>query len=294
MSKIIHNIRFLFRKRLKIPASFIYTPIRDITYRPDFNEISQYNEAINNDKHSLSDNPPAAHPMFYTKINWRITEKLNEYLEKPIDEKILKTIVHQSEHISIYEQLCVDMNLAVKSKLWSIEPHKKGTKMMVRFDYFSGENLLATEYTSGIFFGVKCLGKGICLGEKPESFRIEEQPLREMRISIDKNLPWDYAKKAEIDAPIHTNLKFAHSIGLPGNILQGTCTLGKSVNAIMQMEQLNSFECISSISAKFTGMIVPPDIMTIRILKKTKSTIYFDVLNKKKQAVIKGGQLVIE
>jgi len=292
LSKIIQSIRFFFRKRLKISSSFVYTPIGDVTYRPDFNEIDQYNEAINNDKSIMSDSSPVAHPMFYTKINWRITEKLNEYLEKPIDKRILKTIVHQSEHISIYKPLHANDNLTVKSKLWSIEPHKKGTKMMVKFDYFSGGTLLATEYTSGIFFGVKCIGKRICLGDKPKSFRIEEKPLREKHISINKNLPWDYAEKVKIDAPIHTNLEFARSIGLPGNILQGTCTLGKSVNAIIQMEQLGSSECISSISAKFTGMIVPPDIMTVRILKKTKSTIYFDVLNKKKQAVIKGGQLM--
>lgn len=294
MNRIFHGIQFLFRKRLKIPASFIHTPIRDVTFRPDFNEINQYKEAINNDNQSMPGNPQVAHPMFYTKINWRITEKLNEYLEKPIDEKILKTIVHQSEHISIFKQLVSGTNMTVKSKLWSIEPHRKGTKMMVRFDYLSGNTLLATEYTSGIFFGVKCLGEGISIGEKPKSFRIEEKPLRDMHIIIDEKLPWLYAEKAEIDAPIHTNPKFARSIGLPRNILQGTCTLGKSINTIMYMQQLGSSDKIKTIEAKFTGMIVPPDVMNVRILKMEKSTIYFDVLNKKKQAVIKGGQLVIK
>jgi len=288
------NIQFLFRKRLKLPTSFIHTQIQDITYKPGIREISHYNEAINNGNQSTPKNDRIAHPMFYTKINWKITENLNQFLEKPIDKKILKTIVHQSEHISIYEQLTADMSLTVKSKLWSIEPHRKGTKMMVRFDYFSGNTLLATEYSSGIFFGVKCLGEGISIGEKPGSSRVEEKPLQEMYINIDKNLPWLYAEKAEIDAPIHTDPKFARSIGLPRNILQGTCTLGKSVNAIIQMEQLNSSDSITTIAAKFTGMIVPPDVMNVRILKMEKSTIYFDVLNHNNQAVIKGGQLVIK
>ena len=77
-----------------------------------------------------------------------------------------------------------------------------------------------------------------------------------------------YAKKAEIDAPIHTNPKFAKSIGLPDIILQGTCTFAKSVSLILLKELNNEAKQIKSVAAKFTGMIVPPNKITVRLLKK--------------------------
>ncbi len=254
-------------------------------------QVINYNEVVSK---TSSDGPATdIHPLFYTKISWHLIENLNDYLEEPIDDKLLKTIVHQSEHITFLKEVAPTAELTVKSKLWSITPHKKGTKMLTRFEYYSENELVVIEYSGGLLFGVKCIGEGQSLGEIPQTEKIEESSIWDETIQIDKNLPYDYAKKAEIDAPIHTDPKFAKSIGLPNIILQGTCTFAKSINIILNKELNNDISKIKSVSTKFTGMVVPPGVVTVRLLKKRRGILYFDVINNKNNPVIKGGQIVL-
>jgi len=293
LKKILITLRFLLRRRLKINSDTIQTKIKDFNYSVDRDNIKNYNDAVRNSGiASLIDNQNI-HPLFYTKISWQIIENLNKYLDKPIDKDILKTIVHQSEHIIYHKSIEVPTDLTVKSRLWNLSKHKKGTKMLIRFDYYAGEELIATEYSGGLLFGVKLLGKGKSLGDIPKTKRIDETYIWQETIKIDQRLPYTYAKKAEIDAPIHTNPKFAKSIGLPDIILQGTCTFAKSVSLILLKELNNEAKQIKSVAAKFTGMIVPPNKITVSLLKKEADALYFDVLNDKNEAVIKGGQILL-
>lgn len=291
MNKIIAAIRFLFRQRLKLSSDAIDTKIKDIQYLLSNEQVTNYNKAVG--KISSDETTTDIHPLFYTKISWHLIENLNDYLEKPIDDKLLKTIVHQSEHITFLKEVNPTAELTVQSKLWSITPHKKGTKMLTRFEYYSENELVAIEYSGGLLFGVKCIGKGQSLGEIPQTEKIEGSSIWDETIEIDKSLPYDYAKKAEIDAPIHTDPKFAKAIGLPDIILQGTCTFAKAVNVILNKELNNDIGKIKSVSTKFTGMVVPPDRIAVRLLKREKGVLYFDVVNKKNSHVIKGGQIIL-
>lgn len=291
MNKIIAAIRFLFRRRLKLSSDAIETGIKDIPYLVSEEQVTNYSEAVG--KISANAKTTDIHPLFYTKISWHLIEHLNDYLDKPIDDKLLKTIVHQSEHITFLKKVSPAAELTVKSKLWSITPHKKGTKLLTRFEYYSENELVVIEYAGGLLFGVKCIGNGQSLGEIPRTEKIDVSSIWEETIEIDKRLPYDYAKKAEIDAPIHTDPKFAKSIGLPDIILQGTCTFAKSVNVLLNKELDNDIGKIKSVSTKFTGMVVPPDIVTVRLLKREAGILYFDVINKKNSPVLKGGQIVL-
>lgn len=292
MNKIITAIRFIFRRRLKISSNVIDTEIKDFHYLLTNERVTNYNEVVANN--SANEMLTGLHPLFYTKISWKIIENLNAYLEVPIDDKIFKTIVHQSEYITFFKEVGNTAELLVKSKIWSIDPHKKGTKMLIRFDYYLNNELVATEYSGGLMFGVRCVGKGQSLGEVPKTIKMEEAAIWKESIDVNKDLPYTYAKKAEIDAPIHTNPEFARSIGLPDIVLQGTCTFAKSMNVILSKEFSDDMSKINSISAKFTGMVVPPNQITVRLLKKDENLLYFDVLNKKGEAVIKGGQVMLK
>lgn len=289
MRKIIASIRFLFRPRLEISSESIKIGIKDFQYLLTKNDIVNYNDAVSNG--AEDDVLTRIHPLFYTKISWRIIENLNKHLEQAIDEGILKTIVHQSEYIIFHEKLQFPAKLTVKSKIWSLRRHKKGTKMLIRFDYFAADKHIATEYSGGLLFGVKLKGKDKSLGGTLKNKRVDETVIWSETLEIARDLPYTYATKAEIDAPIHTNPKFAKSIGLPDIILQGTCTFAKSTSLILFQEFGENIPEIKSVAAKFTGMIVPPDKITVRVLKKEGGLLHFDVLNNKNKAVIKAGQI---
>jgi len=293
--KLKLKLNFLLRKRLKISSNFIHSQIKDYYYPVKTEDIKKYNEAVRNyssetSSKNIKENP---HPLFYTKISWHIIENLNDFLEQSINEEILKTIIHQSEHILFYSELKVPANLRVESKIWSLKSHKKGTKIQIKFDYYSNNKLIATEYSGGLLFGVKCVGESKTVGELPITENFGGNAIRQKIIEIDKLLPYIYAEKAEIDAPIHTNPKFAKSIGLPDIILQGTCTFAKAVNIIPEEMSDEKEYKIKSVSAKFTGMLVVPNKITVRLLKIENKIFKFDVLNNEGKGIIKGGEVVL-
>lgn len=292
--KIKIRIRFLFRQRLTVSSSFVFAKIIDTDFSVDINDIEKYNDAVKNDNQQAASKEEMIHPLFFTKISWQIIENLNEFLEVPIDAEILKTIVHLSEHITLHAELKRPAEINVQSKIWSVKEHKKGTKILIKFDYYSDNELIATEFSGGLLFGVKCKGESQSMGVLPVSERINLPKIWEKKITIKSSLPYTYAEKTQIDADIHTNPKFAKSIGLPDIILQGTCTFAKAVNLILAEEfETNSYQ-IKSVSAKFTGMLVVPNKINVRLLKKENKILKFDVLNKKGKSVIKGGEILIK
>ena len=291
MNKLIATLKFLFRKRLSISSEFVYTKIKDFKYSVAENNIAQYNNVV---KSTLDKrNSKYIHPVYFAKVSWRIILDFNDYLEAPINPAILDTIVHQSEQIIIHKSLENLKVLSVRSKIIETKSHRKGTKFAIKVDYFSDEILVATEYSSGILFGVKLKGKDITVEEMPWPKKLEQDPIWTETVEIEKNLSYIYAEKAEIDAPIHTNPKYAKSIGLPDIILQGTCSFAKSVDKIVAVELNNDFNKIKAVSARFTGHVLTPNTLHVRLLEKSENALYFDVTTNDGKIVIKGGAIMI-
>lgn len=286
------TLKYLFRKRLRISSDIIHSQLKDFDFTLTQKDVSNYNEAVKNKTSSFF--AKDIHPLFYTKISWQIIENLNKLLDVKIDDKILNTIVHLSEEIHFYKKIKAPANIITKIKIWRIAPHKKGTRMLIKFDYYIDNELIATEFSEGLMFGVKCIGEEQFHEKMPETKIITDPLLWKKSINIEKELPYIYAKKAKIDAPIHTNPKFAKSIGLPNNILQGTCTFAKAIESILDEELDVNSSSITEVSAKFTGMVVLPNQITVRLLKREKNAFYFDVINKENNFVIKGGQIKLK
>ena len=266
LRSIFAYLRSLFKRKLKVSSQIMDVGIQDFVYNIDQTAIDQYHEVVSIDGKLPEVLAGAIHPLFLTKISWKITEQLNDLLEQPIDGRILDTIVHQSEDISIVRPLPGPCRLDVKSAIWQIAPHARGTTMTLRLQYFLNDELMATQFSTGLFYGVRCIGQGRKRSELPDAYRTEGSAILEKGLTVDARLPYAYAEKAKIDASIHTDPVFAKKIGLPNIILQGTCTLAKSVNTILNTRNGQPTLKIRRISAKFTGMVVPPASLNVRIL----------------------------
>jgi hypothetical protein len=296
MNKIIASLKFIFRKRFHISSDFINIRIKDFSYSLSNEKISAYNQVVNNYKKEQKVDliSTYVHPVVFAKINWQMIQNLNDFLEKPINPEILETLVHQSEQIFLHQDSEDLSSLVVKSKIIEIKKHKKGTKLAIKFEYFSGDIAVATEYSSAILFGVKLRGKERTIEQMPWPEKVNNKPIRIEQIEIEKDLPYEYAEKAEIDAAIHTDPVFAKSLGLPDIILQGTCTFAKALNTIIQKELNNDYSKIQAVSARFTGHVVTPNTLNVRLLKQNEQRLHFDVTTKQNLTVIKGGTILLK
>ena len=66
-----------------------------------------------------------------------------------------------------------------------------------------------------------------------------------------------------------------------------------SVSVLAKKEAGNHPGHVKIVSARFTDTVVPPNKLSVRLLKKRDTELYFDVMEQSGKTVIKGGYLNI-
>jgi hypothetical protein len=295
LQKINILSRNIFKKKIKISSEIVGSRIKPYRFKVTARHISNYAASIF-DENSIyydTDQEITAHPLFPVRISWQIIERLNQLLEIDFPLNLLNHIIQQSEYLIINKLPHADDALIIHGELAAILPHKLGTKVVLKFDYYDQkEQLRLTEFVGGILFGIKCADKGKTSIELPVTERIEpDSHLWQEHISISRLTPYIYDGCNDIVYPVHTDREYARSKGLPDIILQGTATLAMSISTIIRKELNNDPGKVQAISGKFTDIVVPPNRLCVRLLKKSEQEMYFDVTDQDHKFVLKGGHL---
>jgi acyl dehydratase len=210
--------------------------------------------------------------------------------------EVLMTQVHHTESLEFHRPLKPGDRLTVKGQVAAILPHRAGTRVVMRFDALdqAGEAIF-TEHIGALMRGVKCSDDGSCPNRLPEGLGYEEsaEPLWESRIPIERLRPHIYDGCTDIVFPIHTSKAFAHQVGLPSNILQGTATLAFAVREIINREAAGDPLALKSLFCRFTGMVFPGTVIKVQLVgkswKDSGTDLHFIVLNQEGQKAISGG-----
>lgn len=243
----------------------------------------------------------AVHPMFSVAVTWPIVEHLAQYLDPAdIALEVLLNQVHYTEHLIFHRQIRPDEKLTINGKIMAILPHRAGTHIVVRFQALDQrQQPVFTEFNGAMLRGVQCRGAG----QKEENCPIipDDRDVRQLRwekkITIDPLLPFIYDGCTNIVFPIHTSKKFAHQVGLPDIILQGTATLALAVRELIRREAESRPLRLKEIYCRFSGMVLPGSDITLQVygaLAGQKSgRRYFDVLNQTGEKVLSHGYALI-
>jgi len=241
-----------------------------------------------------------AHPMFCVAVTWPICANIWDYIPlEDFPKEVIFTQVHYTEHLTIHRLIKPGEGLKIKGKIAAILPHRAGTHIVMRFDAFdSVDKPVFTEHVGGLLRGVKCRDDGKGKEDLPEvSVHDDDQlPTWESVIPIDPLAPFIYDAGADIFFPIHTSIKFAHQVGLPGIIYQGTATLACAVRELVNREMDGNPAMLQSIYCRFTGMVLPGTEIKVQVFERDKngSGLFFAVLNAKGEKAISRGYVKIE
>ena len=254
-----------------------------------------------NNPRYLDDERPGgivAPPMFAVAATWSILEQIWDYIEDPdFPRELLLTQVHYTEHLHFHRPVRPGDALTIRGVIAAIIPHKAGTHIVIRFDAADGEDTpVFTEHVGALLRGVTCTDEGRGSGNLPRvpSFTDEIDPAWESPITIDPCAPFIYDGCTRIHFPIHTSVKFAHDVGLPGRILQGTATLAYAVRELINREGKGDPLTVQSVSCRFSGMVIPGGAITVRLLRKIPGNgtdLFFDVLNTEGATAISHGYM---
>jgi hypothetical protein len=279
------------------------THLRDYETSVNWRDIMNYSAAIGDANPRYFDDESSngiiAHPIYPVVISWNIIGRIQEFIiSEKFPTELLLSQVHYTEHLEIHQPLSPGLELVIKGQIVSILPHRAGTHVIIRLVAREKEGApVFTEHIGAMLRGVECIG-GISGKESlPIVQNISDavDPCWTSTLSIDKLMPFVYDGCTDIVFPIHTSIKFARMVGLPGIILQGTATLALAVTELVNRELNREPTRVKSVSCRFTGMVLPGSNISVRMIEKRKNNtatdLLFDVCNIDGERVISSGCL---
>jgi len=288
---------------MKLTSDFVGSALKEYTCAVSARQIMNYAAAIGdaNPLYFNDERPEGiiAPPLFPVAMTWPIIENIADYIEaQDFPREILFTQVHYTEHLSIHRPVTPGGNITIRGTIAAILPHKAGTHVVIRFDATdAGGTPLFTEHIGAMMRGVQCTDSGKGNEQLPAVPRQPEASaaLWESLITIDPLAPFIYDGCTNIHFPIHTSVNFAHQVGLPGIIHQGTATLALAVHNILNRESGGDSRRLVSVSCRFTGMVLPGAAITIRLTGKNDvpgaTDLFFTVLDAEEKQAIRDGHI---
>lgn len=213
-----------------------------------------------------------APPMLGVALTWPVSAKLRTYWEKEgFPGEVLERQVHYTEFLEWHRPIVPGMRLTVTGEVVAILPQLGGTHMVVRYDVRDeADNPVFVEHIGAVLRDVKCTDgeKGrehVPILPRPAQ---NDSPVWEVGIPIDPLAAFIYDGCAELPFPIHTSLRFAHQVGLPRPILQGTATLALAVRELTNREAEADPRRVRALGCRFTGMVFPGSAIQVRLLER--------------------------
>ena len=243
-----------------------------------------------------------APPMFAVAATWPVIENLPEFIEaNDFPREILGTQVHYTEHLRFQRPIKPGETLSICGRITAILPHPAGTHVITCLEAFDLKSKpVFSEYFGVMMRGVHCIDDGQgqeALPAVPDRGDAD-RPRWEKKIAVDPLLPFIYDGCANIVFPIHTSKKFAHQVGLPGIILQGTATLALAVRELINREADGNSRQLREIYCRFTDMVLPGSEIRLQVFGRhtTQSgrDLFFDVLNQQGAKAISKGYALME
>ncbi|UCD77460.1 MAG: MaoC family dehydratase N-terminal domain-containing protein [Desulfobacterales bacterium] len=267
-------------------------------YQVDVNwrRTTNYAAAVGDDNpHYFDDRRPGgliAPPMLAAALTWPISSSIGDYLEfKDFPGEVLLTQVHYSERLDFHRPVRPGDRLTINGLIAGILPHRAGTHSIMRYEAIDRENRpVFTEHIGAMFRGVRCRGKGAALDlpEEPQG-DWRAGPVWTQEIQIDPMLPYVYDGCTDIVFAIHTSPAFAVGVGLPGIILQGTCTLALAARELVNREARGDPARLKTLSCRFSGMVRPSTTISVELKSRVKEDLFFEVINQEGEKALSKG-----
>jgi acyl dehydratase len=286
---------------MEISSKYVGAGIREYRAEVSGRETMNYAAAVGDDNPHYFDDGRAggivAHPMFAVAVTWPLIGRVWEYLDAPeFPMEVLMTQVHYTEHLEFHRCIVPGDKLAVAGEVAAILPHRAGTHIVIKLVARDASGApVFTEYSGAMLRGIKCSDAGAG-GENvpalPECGAAAGVLWRSV-VGIGRLAPFVYDGCSNIHFPIHTSVRFARSVGLPGIILQGTATLATAVREIIDREAGGDPRRLKAVGCRFSGSVLPGSQITVELSNEGKSgaaaDLFFTVKNSAGENAIRNG-----
>ncbi len=261
--------------------------------RVDAQRIKAYAAAIN-DHHPRHTGGQVAPPIFAVVP---IGEFIDSSVEGLITSEDRRWGVHAAQDMTLHRPIVPGMVLHTKAAPIGVHSRRLGTEVVIKSETRDGRGELISEQYVTLLFRRAAGGQGA--GERAPSHELSVHakaagPIAAVADAIDWDQTFRYAEASGDYNQIHLDPDFARSVGLPGIIVHGMCTMAFASRAVIATTCTDDPARLHRLAARFARPVFPGQAITTRIWDvgdRDGMHVYgFDVVNAEGKAVIQDGR----
>ncbi|MFL6113513.1 MAG: MaoC/PaaZ C-terminal domain-containing protein [Catenulispora sp.] len=210
--------------------------------------------------------------------------------------ELLMTLVHGEQDFFYHRPIRPGMELATRSAPVGVRQTSAGVVVAVRSETRTADGALVNEQWMSTFFrgaqGEESAGEAAPPHPLEETVRGTE-PVGEAKQHVDADQTMRYAEPSGDHNPIHLDEAFAHSVGLPGIINHGLCTMAFASHAVLDIAQADP-RALKRLAVRFARPVLPGQDISTRVWRTGAGTYAFETASESESVVLKDGLAVFE
>jgi acyl dehydratase len=207
-------------------------------------------------------------------------------------QELASRAVHGAHDLRCHRPITAGMTLLTRAAAVAVRGVSSGVVVTARgtTETDRGE-LVAVQYVSVFFRGPQ---SDVNLGEPPPEHRVpagllESEPVTRVSQRVDRDQAVRYAPASGDFNPIHLDELAARSVGLPGTILHGLCTMAFCARAVVQHFCPENPERLARLAVRFARPVLPGQTLSHSIWSLGAGTLAFETNTDLNEVVIRDG-----
>jgi acyl dehydratase len=187
---------------------------------------------------------------------------------KVIPGELLMMVLHGEQDFHFHAPILPDASVYTKSAPIGLHQRSSGVTVTVKSETTNADGqLLVEQYMTSFVRGAKTeetAGESAPPHAFDESLR-ERAPDAERSQTFDQDQTFRYAEASGDPMPIHLDDELAKSVGLPGIIIHGMCTMALTSVALIEHACLDDPSRLRRLAVRFARPTTPGQTITTRI-----------------------------
>ncbi len=248
--------------------------------------------AATNDPVPAHQSGSLAPPVFAIVPVW---DTLLETVVRVASPELALLAVHGEQDMRFHRPIVPGMTLRSRGAPLGVHVKPSGTTVVSRLEtHDDSGDLVNEQYCVTFFRGVT---GGDSRGEEAPDHRLPaslpEAPAASATQHFDDDQTFRYSKASGDLMPIHLDAEVARSVGLPGIIIHGLCTMAFTSWAAVEHLAAGDPQRLRRLAVRFSKPVLPGDDVTTRFwsigARDGVETVAFETVNPAGDAVIKDG-----
>jgi acyl dehydratase len=209
-----------------------------------------------------------------------------------IPGELLMMILHGEQDFHFHAPIRPDTTVTTRAAPIGLQPRSSGVTVTVLAETRDADGqLLVEQYMTSFIRGAQAEET---VGENGPAHSFDEAlrsnpPEAEVRQTFDKDQTYRYAEASGDPMPIHLDDELAKSMGLPGIIIHGLCTMAFTSVAVIQHAAPDDPTRLQRLAVRFAKTVQPEQTITTRLWSAGNGTYAFETESDEGAVVIKDG-----